>query len=41
MSNKPEYHKPALSYKEQVNRLKERGLHIPSKVKATQLLENL
>lgn len=41
MSRKPEYSKPALSYAEQIKRLKERGLLIPNKDKATHLLQNL
>lgn len=41
MGKKSAYEKPALSYTEQIARLRERGLHIPNEDKATHLLENL
>lgn len=41
MSSKTDYNKPALTYTEQIKRLKERGLHIPNEKKAAHLLENL
>ena len=39
--NKPAYNKPPLSYQEQLDKLKERGLQIPDEAKALHLLEKI